>query len=478
MAQNDGRTIVDNQPKQSPPVSRRDFMNRIGVTAGVAAGAAVGGNLSPPFVNAAAPPARVKGNIQDKPYITAHMTFLTGPLVIMAEPSVKGHILAAEEINQQGGLLGKRKIVTIKADEAAGVDGNVKEMRRLKLQEKIDLFTGIISSANTPSLGPLAEDLQLLTIFADGCTDFLFDKIVPNPKYIFRISAIQSADGITCAVGAATAWPEVRKFAHIHPDYAYGRNAFDHFTVAIEKLLGGSRVVSQAWPKLGTTDFTPHITTAMASGADCLVTSCWGGDYVALYKQGLRFGLFDKMKVATCQGFSQIPHVIGKDHPEGVLMGVHANYHFTNPLSDRWPANRKFVEAYFKRWNEYPPMEAEVGYTCVYLLKLAIEKANKLVGGWPDDEMISSQLENLGWDSPAGYIQIRADNHQGYKDAVTGFSKNVPEYPFPIWDPARIITIPIRQITAPSHWPKPGTTHNDVTSAYNWIKTTWPQMKG
>jgi branched-chain amino acid transport system substrate-binding protein len=466
------------QPQPKPQVNRRDFLNRMGMTLGVATGAAVGGNLVPPLVNAAAPPARVSGKISDQPYVTAHMTFLTGPLTVMAEPSIKGHILAAEEINAHGGLLGKRKIVTLKADEAAGVDGNVKEMRRLKLQENIDLFTGIISSGNTPSLGPLAEELQLLTIFADGCTDFLFDKIVPNPKYIFRISAIQSADGITCAVGVATAWPEVRKFAHIHPDYSYGRNAFDHFTVAIEKLLGGSQVISQAWPKLGTTDFTPHITKAMASGADCLVTSCWGGDYIALYKQGLRYGLFEKMKVATLQGFSQVPHVMGKDHPEGVLMGVHANYYFTNPVGDLWPANRRFVEAYYKRWNEYPPMEAEVGYTCLYLLKLAIEKANKLTGGWPDDEAIISQLEGLGWDSPAGYIQIRPDNHQGYKDAVTGFSKNVTEYPFPVWDPARIITIPIRQITAPSHWPKPGTTHNDVTSAYNWIKTTWPQMKG
>jgi branched-chain amino acid transport system substrate-binding protein len=358
------------------------------------------------------------------------------------------------------------------------VDGNVKEMRRLKLQENIDLFTGIISSGNTPALGPVAEELQLLTIFADGCTDFLFDKIVTEPKYIFRISAIQSADGITTAVGVATGWPEVRKFAHIHPDYAYGRNAFDHFTVAIEKLLPGSQVVSQAWPKLGTTDFTPHIATAIGSGADCLVTSCWGGDYIALYKQGLRFGLFDKMKIATMQGFSQVPHAIGKDHPEGVLMGVHANYYFTNAFGDRWPANRKFVESYFKRWNEYPAMEAEVGYTCIYLLKLAVEKANKLVGGWPDDEMIISQLENLGWDSPAGYIQIRADNHQGYKDAVTGFSRNDAAYPFPVWDPDRIITIPIRNITAPAHWPKPGTSHNDVTSAYNWIKTSWPLAKG
>src|SRR5438034_7017380 len=39
-------------------------------------------------------------------------------------------------------------------------------------------------------------------------------------------------------------------------------------------------------------------------------------------------------------------------------------------------------------------------------------------------------------------------------DAVTGFSKNVAEYPFPILDPARIITIPIRNITAPPGWPK------------------------
>jgi branched-chain amino acid transport system substrate-binding protein len=468
-----------NDVAEMPNIARREFLSKLGVTVGAAATGAAAGSITSSLVNAASPAPGIKGSIPDKPYLTAHMTFLSGPLTVMAEPSVKGHILAAEEINAQGGLLGKRKIETLRADEAAGVDGNVKEMRRLKLQEKIDLFTGIISSGNTPAMGPVAEELQLLTIFADGCTDFLFDKVVTEPKYIFRISAIQSADGITCAVGAATAWPEARKFAHIHPDYSYGRNAFDHFSVAIERLLPGSTVVSQAWPKLGTTDFTPHITKAIASGADCLVTSCWGGDYVALYKQGLRLGLFERMKVATCQGFSNTPHSIGKDHPQGVLMGVHANYFFTNPNpGSRWPANQRFVQAYFKRWEEYPPMEAEVGYTCLYLLKIAVEKANKLVGGWPDDEAIISQLEGLGWESPAGYIYIRPDNHQGYKDAVTGFSKNVAEYQFPIWDPDRIITIPIRNITAPANWPKPGTSHNDVTSAYNWIKTAWPLAKG
>ena len=218
----------------------------------------------------------------------------------MASRRYKGHILAAEEINAQGGLLGKRKIETITADEAAGTDANVKELRRMKLEGKIDLFTGVISSGNTPALGPVAEELER----ADDLRRRLHrlpvrQGRIRNPKYIFRITNIQSADGITAAIGAAQAWPHARKIAHIHPDYSYGRNAAEHFTLAVERLLPGTQVVSESWPKLGTTDFTSHITKILSSNPDLLFTSVWGGDYVAFYKQALRYGLFDKMKVAT-----------------------------------------------------------------------------------------------------------------------------------------------------------------------------------
>ena len=179
-----------------------------------------------------------------------------------------------------------------------------------------------------------------------------------------------------------------------------------------------------SWPKLGTTDFTSHITKILSSEPDLLYTSVWGGDYVAFYKQALRYGVFDKMKVATTLALGVAPHAIGKDHPEGVLAGVHSNYYFTYPGGDRWPANKQFVERYFKRWKEYPNFQSEGAYVALYMLKNAIERANKLVGGWPEDEAIIGQLEGLGMDTPSGYLYIRPDNHQGYKDAVTGFSKN------------------------------------------------------
>ena len=159
-------------------VSRRDFLNSLGVTVGVAAaGAAMGGaaEAAQKAPAKSAEPPKGAARISDKPYKVGHMTFFTGPAAVLGEPSYKGLMLAVDEINGEGGLLKKRKIEVLKADEAAGTDANVKELRRMKLSENIDHFTGVISSGNTPALGPVAEELKVLTIFTDGCSDFLFD---------------------------------------------------------------------------------------------------------------------------------------------------------------------------------------------------------------------------------------------------------------------------------------------------------------
>src|SRR5499426_984023 len=290
-------------------VNRRDFISGLGLTVGASLAALPG----LPSVGVAHAQPKPKGNIPDTPYKIAHMTFFTGAAAVLGEPMYKGQLLAAEEINAAGGLLGKRKIEVLKADENAGTDANVKELRRLKLSEKIDFFCGITSSGNTPALGPVAEELKVLTIFVDGCTDFLFDKAVPNPHYIFRITNMQSADGVTGAVAAAMSWPKTKRIAHIHPDYSYGRNAFDHFSIVMKKMLPGAQTVSEGWPKLFSTDFTSHITKAIAAKPDLLVSSVWGGDYVAMYKQALQYGLFEKMKFATTLALGVAPHALGKD---------------------------------------------------------------------------------------------------------------------------------------------------------------------
>jgi branched-chain amino acid transport system substrate-binding protein len=454
-------------------VNRRGFLKQLGVTVGAAA---LAGPVAGTVTAAPAEAQPAAGKIPETPVKVGQMTFLSGPAAVLGEPMLKGTVLAAEEINEAGGLLGKRKIEVVKADENAGTDANVKELKRLKLEEKIDFFTGITSSGNTPALGPVAEELKVLTIFVDGCTDFLFDKAVPNPKYVFRITNIQSADGVTCALAIANTWPHVTKIAHIHPDYSYGRNAFDHIRIVMEKMLPGVQVVMEGWPKLGSTDFTAHITKAISAKPDLLVSSVWGGDYIAFYRQALGYGLFKQMKYATTLALGVAPHALGKDHPEGVIGGVHANYYFTYPSGNRWPPNTEFVKKYYARWKEYPNFQAEGAYVAMQMYRLAIERANRLMGGWPEDEAVIGQLEGLGYSGPAGYIYFRPDNHQGYKDAMTGFTKNFDSYPFQVIDPTSVITIPIRNITAPPGWPAPPL-NGPPTRTYDWIEKTWPKVR-
>jgi branched-chain amino acid transport system substrate-binding protein len=451
------------------PIDRREFLTGLGVTVGAAAvGTPVGDSAW-----AQEPP---RGSILDKPVRFGHITILSGPGAVLGAPSLKGHTLAAEEINAAGGLLGKRKIETITADEAAGPDATVKEVKRMKLSEGIDYFSGIIAAHNQLAVGPVVEELKLLTIMTEGCIDRLFEVEVPNPRYLFGMTNILSADGVTTAIAVARTWPDVRRIAVVHPDYAFGRWFQMHFEAAREKLLPQAQIVSEVWaPFPNTTEFSSHITKTIAARPDVIVTAMWGGMYIAFYKQGLQYGLLPKTRIAGNINFGVVPHAIGKDHPEGAIAGVHSNYHFTYAAPGQSAVNRQFVERYHQRWKEYPSYLAEAAYTGLHLFRTAVEKANRATGGWPDDEAIIKQLEGLSIAAPSGTVTIRREDHRAFKDVKVGFSKNLAEYPFPVWDPERIITIPVGAMTAPPDWPKPGKGHNDPSATVNWIKTTWPK---
>ncbi|MDR7419264.1 MAG: ABC transporter substrate-binding protein [Armatimonadota bacterium] len=451
-------------------VSRREFCSRTGA----AIGAVILGGFPRGEGRSQGQPGGQFGRATtlDSPYTVGMMTFLSGPSVVLAAPMLKGHILAVEEVNATGGLAGRRRVETITADEGAGTDANVGALKRMKREAKIDAFMGVASSANTAALGPVAEDLRIPTLFVDGSTDLLFERVLPRPQYVFRVLNPQSADGAACAVAVARTWPEVRRIAFINPDYGYGRSAFDHFHVAIRKLLPGVHVVSEMWAPVGTTDFAGLIGQVSGARPDLLVSALWGADYRRFYRQAQGVGLFGKTKCVTTIAFGVTPHTIDTDHPEAVMAGARAGYYWNLSSEARWPANSRFVRRYYARWGEYPNFEAEGGYTAMHLLRVAIERAVQATGGWPDDAAIVRHLEGLSWESPAGPIRIRPDNHQAYRDAVISFTRHDPRYPFTVLDQRRVITVPIHTITAPPGWPV-----GHPTSTYTWIERTWPAAR-
>ncbi|MEM1580689.1 MAG: ABC transporter substrate-binding protein [Nitrososphaerota archaeon] len=463
----------------SGKTGRRDFLK--GLVGGLVAGAVVGVAGTELYRGIAAPPPpAVKEPVPTTPIKAGIQAYLTGGGAIWGKPMMQGAVLAIEEINERGGILGRKIEYVVKPETSP--EETVREYRTLVLDEKIDFYVGLISSSNTPAVGPVAEELQKLSFFVDGCTDFLFESVVPDPRFCFRITNIQSADGISAALGAIKLLNLMEKdkvrIAHIHPDYAYGRNAHAHMQITFEKVLGKDRVevVYEAFPGLfKVTDFTPYITEIIASKPDILASSLWGADVVNFYKQALGYGLFDKMKFVSCIAHGASPAEAVKDFPDGHIAGVHANYFFLYPEWDKYPINKAFVENYYKRWGTYPDSPAEGAYVAVYMYKTAVEKAYEVLGKWPEVDDIIKMLEGMTIYGPAGPIHIRArkpNKHQCYKDGIVGLSKYDPRYGFSVL--TNPVVIPISRITVPEGWegtpdPKAG------TLAYSWIRETWKE---
>jgi len=69
----------------------------------------------------------------------------------------KGQQLAAEEITRRAGSSASERSSSSRADEKAGTDANVKELRRLEALREHRFFCGINLHRHTPALGPVAR---------------------------------------------------------------------------------------------------------------------------------------------------------------------------------------------------------------------------------------------------------------------------------------------------------------------------------
>ena len=162
------------------PLDRRTFLNNLGVTMGAAAAATAGPSIIPAFAQTRPP----KGNIPSTPLKMGHMTFLTGPAAVLGEPSLKGHILAAEEINAAGGILG-RPIEYTEGDD--GTDPKVadKTVDRL-LAAGVQVIVGAAASGITKAVMPKVVQAQRVLISPSATSDELSS--LPDSGFFFRTS--------------------------------------------------------------------------------------------------------------------------------------------------------------------------------------------------------------------------------------------------------------------------------------------------
>jgi len=333
---------------------------------------------------------------------------------------------AIEKINEMGGI-GGVKIKYVIVDESGGPDANVAILRRLHEEEKCDVVIGWISSADALAVAPVAEELGQLIIIYDAGTHRLFEE--RRYKFVFRTKSHLAIDAVGAALAAVKLIPDLKTVGTINQDYAWGRDNAKIFLAAIKKLKPDVEVVSEYYTKLYETDYTPFITKLLADKPQFVYSSYWGGDLIAFIKQAAGYGLFKKTLFAFNCGNNAL-QALGRDFPEGILVGHRGPHWIEYPPPERWPLQKEFVEGYYKKYGVYPVYPAYHMCQAIFAYKAAVEKAIAVTGEWPDIEDIIRAFENLSIMTPNGHLIMRED-HNGIEPMLYGFSTFSPKYPFP-----------------------------------------------
>lgn len=328
------------------------------------------------------------------------VTDVTGILADYGENMRKGVVLAVEEINNSGGILGK-KVELLIEDDKTDPATCAEKAKKLLERDKVDVLLGTVSSATTLAVLPVVEANKKPFFYCTDGENKTASVLDPKKtsKYVFgnaHTPEMMFSKWIPHMVKTFG-----KKYYFIGSDYVFPRTIIGAATKYL-KQQKGFQILGEEYVPLGTTNFSVNVTRIEKAKPDVLFVNVVGTDGVALLKQAHQFGLFDKMKVTGVSSFDAEVYAGVVDY----IQGVYTVNRYAESLDN--PLNKEFVERFRKKYNPplaIGPMNAGA-YGTVMIIKSVIKKA-----GTVDADKFVKAAEGLKVQLPQGEIRINPGNH-------------------------------------------------------------------
>ncbi len=351
-----------------------------------------------------------------------------------------GATMAVDEINEGGGILGKKVELQI-LDEKLNPDVGLKNFESLVKNWGAHVLIGIDSSGVATKVARELPKWDRVALVTHAATEELNEVIVfkEKNKHVFRIGSPTYQDGILAAQIFKDR-KDIVKWAGINADYGYGKSSWKLFKEELSKHRPDVEFVEERWAPFWTTDFNPLLMPIIQKKPDAVFATPWAGEAVVLLNQALLLGVFEQVQVwwQATGGATDILQGIAREVNAGKfkdkLWGT-ARYLHNHPAS---PANQKFVKKFRDRWIQYPSYSAETAYSAVYFYKAAVEKAKSV-----DTAKVIKALEGLSLETPAGKRTIRPEDHQAIYSVAAGIVQNNSDFDIPVLD--KLVEIPAKK---------------------------------
>ena len=353
---------------------------------------------------------------------------LTGSASRWGTFCLHGAMLAVKEINDGGGVLGK-KLELIKMDDQNIPAEGVSAVQRLLNIEKVDLIMGAMGSSVTKALQPIVEAAAVpMVAAASSDPEITYRAGVGGFKYTFRNYPTDEIRALVVLQDAAN--KGYKKLALLAVDTDSGRN-FAGFNKKYISRFPKAEFVSTDFFGQNETDFRPILTRIKATGVEAIIFMATSGDTIQIVGRQMReLQLAGKVPF---MGLGDLTHSKNLETLSDVLEGaVEANV-----WTEIWdnPRSKKFVQAYTQMWNEERPNFLAYSYwETTHLIAQAIKEAGSV-----DRQAVHKALKAIKYESIMGPVQFD-DHHQANlpmvltevskgKVIVTGTMYSQPDYP-------------------------------------------------
>lgn len=323
---------------------------------------------------------------------------LTGTQAVMGEDLMEGFLIAQEQINAAGGVLGRRLELIIEDTETRPAPG-MDAARKLVELDRVPVITGGFSSG---VMLPIAEYCQErgIVVVAQPPTSPLFRDV---GDYIFLINVLDNYKGKVIAEFALEDSGK-KRFALMFMNNAFGQALKAEAINNLERL--GAEVVTIVDYELAKVDYKAELTRLYADDPDVIIATFYATEGFVAVKQAYEMGLLNvdevpwyvpEMTSSFAKTLEEIPEVI-----EGIK-GL-------DPLDPE----ELFMEAFREKKGRDPiTAYAAMNYDALIMLAMAINFANST-----DPDAIQDALPKIDqWyrgQSTGGDKRFDEDGMQGF----------------------------------------------------------------
>lgn len=283
---------------------------------------------------------------------------LTGANATIGEDQQRGIDLAVEQINEDGGVLGKDLEVLVE-DSGGTPEGAIDAARKLVETDGVPVVMGEYSSGNTL---PMAQFLQ-----REGIVHLNPGSSSPDLREVGDYSfGVIGLDDVAGAFTAEKAYElGYRSAAFLGPNNPYGQGLVRETKARFEEL-GGTIEESILYTE-GKNDYRAEVQRLASGGPDVLIYTAYGTEAATINRQAFEFGISDEIPffcvyLTLCAADSEPETVEGQQ-------GIEVN--FIGPDGEDYQAlyQEKYGEDFASTFNGYL-------YDAVQLSALAIEEAD------------------------------------------------------------------------------------------------------